>query len=527
MNYRSFLNNNWDIIVVLIIYTIIAVFSLKYFQYKIAGDEISYINIAHAYVIGDWRNAINGYWSPLFSWLMTPFLLLFGFKPLFGVYVSKILSIIIGLFTIISIRRFSRTLQINITVERAILLGSVPALALFSLLYNTPDLLLVCILIFYLSIIFDLRYSNNLSNGILCGFIGSLAYLTKSFAFPFFLFHFILFNLIFYFRSLKIDKGNLLKNLYLGLLVFFVVSGLWIGTISEKYNEFTVSTAGDYNQALVGPEYKVNTMDNGIPPMFYIGLIKPPNKDATSIWYDVSYLKMDNSSPFDSKKNFEYELKLVWSNIVYTFKIIELFMPIAVIILILMLLMIFRSNIDKLSKDILKYLIVTMLIYVGGYCLVIPEWRYLWFIFILIIVSGFFMVDRLYKNQFFNRNIRNILIVLLISSFVIQPTLEVITYANQTDDSYSLSNILYSDYGIHGNIASNVPFKMPTIAYYLNARYFGNTRKNDSITELQQELDNNNINYYFLWNSTENLQLSNYHEITNEKIVGLKIYSRI
>ena len=106
MNYKSFLNNNWDIIVVLIIYTIIAVFSLKYFQYKIAGDEISYINIAHAYVIGDWRNAINGYWSPLFSWLMTPFLLLFGFKPLFGVYVSKILSIIIGLFTIISIRRF-------------------------------------------------------------------------------------------------------------------------------------------------------------------------------------------------------------------------------------------------------------------------------------------------------------------------------------------------------------------------------------------------------------------------------------
>ena len=67
----------------------------------------------------------------------------------------------------------------------------------------------------------------------------------------------------------------------------------------------------------------------------------------------------------------------------------------------------------------------------------------------------------------------------------------------------------------------------PTIAYYLNAQYFGNTKKNDSIAVLQQELDNNNINYYFLWNSTENLRLSNYHEITNGKIVGLKIYSRI
>ncbi len=75
-----------------------------------------------------------------------------------------------------------------------------------------------------------------------------------------------------------------------------------------------------------------------------------------------------------------------------------------------------------------------MLIYVGVYCLVIPEWRYLWFIFILLMVSGFFMVDRLYKNQFFNLNIRNILIVLLICSFVIQPTLEAISYANQADD---------------------------------------------------------------------------------------------
>ena len=109
-------------------------------------------------------------------------------------------------------------------------------------------------------------------------------------------------------------------------------------------------------------------------------------------------------------------------------------MPLAVIILIFMLLLIFRLNIDKVSKDILKYLIVTMLIYVGVYCLVIPEWRYLWFIFILLMVSGFFMVDRLYKNQFFNLNIRNILIVLLICSFVIQPTLEAISYANQADD---------------------------------------------------------------------------------------------
>ena len=75
MKKWSFLIDNWDICTVLILYSILAAFSLQYYQYKIAGDEISYINIAHAYALGHWENAVNGYWSPVFSWLMTPFYL--------------------------------------------------------------------------------------------------------------------------------------------------------------------------------------------------------------------------------------------------------------------------------------------------------------------------------------------------------------------------------------------------------------------------------------------------------------------
>ena len=112
MKNRSILNDNWDIIIVLVVYSILAFFSLKYFQYRIGGDEISYINIAKAYAAGNWGAAINGYWSPLYSWLMSPFLL-FGSQPLYAVYVSKIVSLIIGFFTIISVRRLSRTFEID------------------------------------------------------------------------------------------------------------------------------------------------------------------------------------------------------------------------------------------------------------------------------------------------------------------------------------------------------------------------------------------------------------------------------
>jgi hypothetical protein len=525
MKIRSFLNDNWDMITVLVVYSILAVFSLKYFQYKFGADEISYVNIAHAYVTGQWGSAINGYWSPLYSWLMTPFLL-FGSTPLYDVYVSKIVSLIIGFFTFISVRNLSRTFRMDRMVERSILISLIPVILYFSLILNTPDLLLVCVLIYYLSIIFNAEYSNSLINGVLCGFIGAVAYLTKSFAFPFFVVTFLLFNLRFHFKGLKIEKRKVLKNLVLGFLVFFVVSGLWVGTISEKYGKLTISTAGEYNQAQIGPEYGVNTMEYGLAPIYYLGLIKPSNNNAISIWDDLSYIKMKQWSPFSSLKNFEYELKIIRENSFYTVNIIESFMPVAVILLVSMVLFILRFKVDMVSKNILKYLLFTMLIYIGGYCLIIPEWRYLWFIFVLLIFSGFLMVDRLYKSHVLTLNIRNILLFLLISSFVIQPAYEVVLFASPDDEVYNLSNILKADYGVHGNIASNDEWgEMLTFSYYLNGKYYGISKKTNSSIVLNQELEDNNIDYYFVWGTTD-LKLSGYHEITNGKIEGLRIYSR-
>lgn len=310
------------------------------------------------------------------------------------------------------------------------------------------------------------------------------------------------------------------------MLVFFVVSGLWVGTISEKYGKVTISTAEDYNLALVGPEYQDNTMGNGIPPIYYLGLIKPPNNNMISIWDDPSYIKMDQWSPFDSWDNLLYQMKLVWSNLIYTFKIVEFFMPVSILIIISSFLFILKSKNDIISKDILKYTLLTILIYIGGYSLIIPEWRYLWLIFILIMISGFYIVDSLYKSRVFVSNKINILLILLICSFTIQPVIDVASYyAAPNENLYSQSNILKEDYGVGGNIASNDEWmKMYTLSYYINGKYYGITKKTNSKKELQEELENNNIKYYFVWDKIESLNLSDYHEISNGKIEGLRIY---
>ncbi len=262
-----------------------------------------------------------------------------------------------------------------------------------------------------------------------------------------------------------------------------------------------------------------------IRPLSYMGLIAPPNNDSTSIWDDPSYQKMDHWNIFNSWKNFDYELNLILSNLIYSFNIIESFMPFAVVILLFMVLFILRSRFNNASKNILKYLLVTMIIYIGGYCLIIPEWRYLWFVFVLLMVSSFFMIDRLHRTNVINLQIRNIFLILLICSFVIQPTLEAVYFAHD-DNQYNLSNTLKEDYGVHGNLASN-EWGMMTIAYYLNSKYYGATKEGNNVTQLDKELKDNNIDYYFVWNPNGDLQLSGYREITNGKISGLRIYSKI
>ena len=196
----------------------------------------------------------------------------------------------------------------------------------------------------------------------------------------------------------------------IGLSIFFVLSGLWVGLISEKYGELTISTSGDYNHSVVGPKYQENTMAYGLAPIYYVGLLMPPNNNATSIWDDLTYLKLDKWSAIGSWSNFSYQVELLWSNVIYSIQILESFMLLSIIILVAMLVFIFKTGVDGVSKNHIKNLLIVIFVYIGGYCMIIPEWRYFWFIFILLILSSFLMIDRLYKNGNLSLSLRNIVI---------------------------------------------------------------------------------------------------------------------
>ncbi|MDI6723646.1 MAG: hypothetical protein QMD61_03250 [Methanobacterium sp.] len=436
----------------------------------------------------------------------------------------KLLSLITGFFTIMGVKLLIDNFEIENTIKRVTLFSLIPLIIYFSFFITTPDLLVTCILVYYLYFIFNPKYPDNKFNGLMCGITGALAYLSKSYALPFFLAHFILFNLFFYFKGIdKKKKNRILKNLFIGLIIFSMISGVWIGLISDKYGKITTGTTGEYNYGYVGPEsQEIHYLD-------YIGLIKPPNESAVSAWEDPSYFKMKSWSPFESWDYLKYQINIIFKNIFKFSIIIELFSVLSIIIIIAPIFLITKSKIDTNSKDKLIYLIVTMLLYAGGYLLIYIQERYLWLVNVLLLILGGYVLSLLFKMNYLNNVQKNILLLFLILSFIMGPINGLILDFNIESDFYiyNLSEKLKNDYNFHGNIASNDNFiESDIIAFYTKNKYYGKPKKTIKYNELKNELESNNIDYYLVWGTSKynNYLSKDFKEITNGTIPNLRIY---
>jgi len=512
-----------NLILVLIIYSVLAIFSICYQHYHLGADGISYISIAAKYTYGDWWNAINGYWSPLYSWLIAPILILIGYNHYYASYLTRVVSFIVGFFAIIGMSRLCTTFNLNNSFKIFVLMTSVPMILFFSVYFDTPDLLVLCLLVYYFSFIFNENYSNNSLNGVICGLLGGIGFLSKTYIFPFFLVHFTFFNFLYYFKGVNINKRRVKRNLILGLIVFLAISSLWIVTLSSKYDRLTIGTTTEYNHAVTGPEYPTH-------PVYFMGLIKPPNNSATSTWEEPSLVNLSDWSPFESWEYFEYQVALISGNLFRFAIFIEYYSILSMVIIILILYFIFKPGIKKSAKHRLIYLTITMLIYSSGYLIIHVQDRYIWPVIMLLMFCGFYLIDIVHEKNKLSLKLKIVLIILMLS-FIFAPLCELISYPDSDNSTFALSKTLKDDYSIHGNIASNTQWgKTNEISFLLNTQYYSLPKNTTNLTELENELMANKINYYFVWGNSKDMNsinyndLTNYKEITNGKIEGLKIY---
>ncbi len=499
------LKDNLDLIIALVIYFVIGFVLWGYFQYSFGpgADGICYISIAEKYAIGNFKDAVNGYWGPLFSWLLVPFLLK-GFTQLSALKSAWALSLVIGSFNILGMYFLSYRFKVGNTIRTLFVLSLIPVTLYFVYYMLNADLLMSSFLIFYLNLLFDHKYQNKLNLGFLCGLTGGLAYLSKSFAFPFFLAHFLFFNAIYYFKRDYKNK-TILKNLLIGLTVFFLISGVWSLAINEKYGHLTIGTSGTYNYNALGQDVQLNH------PMNMFGVVAHPNPTAITPWEDPSYVKLKSWNPFDSTESFQYQLNIILKNIIKTINIIASFSLLVLFILILSIIIYFKSP-DERVKWRIFCLMVTILIFILGYIPFFVDTRYFYFLFYLVLLLGVYLISAIKEKYDLKNRMFNVLMVAFFILLIISPTLALI---HSTDDKaiYDLSENLKNDFNVHGNIASDsLALQTLFLAYYLNSPFYGAT---DSYSQdLETGLEKNNIDYYIVWNQTKKINLSHYKEIT-------------
>ncbi|MBI5675668.1 MAG: hypothetical protein HZC48_07590 [Nitrospirae bacterium] len=519
------------LIVILIIYSLLSVFIHKYT--RLTADSMLYFSIAEKYLNGDYANAINGYWGPLLAWLLIPFLY-FGFSNVFAI---NAIDLLLGIFTITGIWILSYRFEISEKIRSIILIALCPIILRVSIV-QPMDFLLLCILVYYLCIVFKSDYPNKMLHGVLCGLLGALAYFTKAYAFPFFIAHFLIMNILHYFRnSSNAVRKNILKNALTGFILFFLVSGIWIMTISNKYGYYTFSTMRSTNFNAPGPEAMGGGLEFGVP-IFNEGFFEPPNKTAFVVWEDPSYIRGKKWSPWESWGYFKHFIRLCLKNIAEGLLIFESFSTLSIAIVIAYILSFSAQSKDKLlARGDLLYPLFTIALFTGGYIMFHFEQRYLWLSNILLLLMGGHILYELFQRDLFRSSLRKgILTILFIVSFIFTPSRHVLqaSKSNIEQDMYYISTDL-KQYNIKGNIASNreyVPIhdawhKTFRLAYWLNSRYYGQAKENISDEELGNELKKYGINYYFFWGASSHVPqfLNNYKELTNGEIPDLKIYS--
>lgn len=76
-------------------------------RYRLASDDaIAYLDIGDAYLRGEWKEAINGYWSPLYSWLLGLTRSVLNPSPSWEFFVVKIVNFLIYLFALVGFEFF-------------------------------------------------------------------------------------------------------------------------------------------------------------------------------------------------------------------------------------------------------------------------------------------------------------------------------------------------------------------------------------------------------------------------------------
>jgi hypothetical protein len=194
--------------------------------------------------------------------------------------------------------------------------------------------------------------------------------------------------------------------------------------------------------------------------------------------------------------------------------------------------LIIRPIKEIITRQSIFYPLITVSILPLGYIISSLESRYLYLVYILLLLMGGYLLNLLFKTQFLTKYGKTLLTIIFVISFIIMPINGLTSFYDYDKPLYSWGNTLENQHDISGNIASNGNnfdgYYGDTLAlsYFLGTSYYGFSKPNMTNNDLKAEFKKYGINYYFVWgNSSNDALLFKYTKVNNGNIPNLRIYA--
>lgn len=469
----------------------------------IGPDGVSYILLAEHTVRGEWTLAITGFWSPLLSWLLVPFIT-FGIDPLHGFHV---MAVFIGAGFVIGVWLLTARFMILMPLRILVTLVSAVRAAVFTLGMVTPDLLVADLLAVYFYLTLDPRLGREPRLGFALGIAAGLAYLAKAYAGPFFLVHATaLMGGFAYLDKRKELRLQWLRSWLSALAGFILIAGPWIGVISMKYGHPTFSTAAGYNHAIIAPDNE-RARSHPMGPEIW-----PLVSGRLNLWEDPTLIPHNDWSPFESRTNLKHQvdqtLQAGWKTLGMLGQLDVLKLGLAAFAVAAVLLL--RGKEDDARKRIYRWSVLTVAAYGAGYALVglWMEFRYYWPVDIVLLALVFHFVDRICRRLkigfpgwsiVFRKAVVTSAIVISVASFAISPIRTLAYWMSEPPRGLEF-RVIAQDLdkrGLRGPIASTEWHEGLYLSYYLGQTYVG--RPSTLGPELEQKLRSVGVRTFLVW----------------------------
>ena len=230
----------WWAFVALTVYTALLVSLAFPLSRQINPDGVAYLRIADYYLSGDLGKAVSGYWSPLYSWLLVPWLA----AGVPGLLATKLLGALLALCWVVGVACLGRRYLESGVMRACLVVAAAVSVLGWSMEIITPDLLLAVLLTYYFRMALDPATAVRAPRAFACGLLGGLAYLAKAYAFPFFVAHFLLtVGLAAWAHASPRPLRRYAVATVTGMLGFLLVAVPWILVLSARYGRPTITTA--------------------------------------------------------------------------------------------------------------------------------------------------------------------------------------------------------------------------------------------------------------------------------------------